>query len=83
MTKVHASRPYEPSVRFSRWSVAYNIVFVVNLATTPFMAYMTEPLPGRVTQTSLPEWSSFEEYTVVSETGHIRVRSHFWVTLQN
>ncbi|KAH9121298.1 hypothetical protein LEN26_010735 [Aphanomyces euteiches] len=63
MNKVHVSRPYEPSVRFNRWSVAYNIVFVINLATTPFMAYMTEPLPGRVTQTSLPEWSSFEEYT--------------------
>ncbi|KAG9400955.1 hypothetical protein AC1031_009679 [Aphanomyces cochlioides] len=67
-TKVHSTRQNEPSVRLSRWSVVYNVAFVVNLATTPFMAYLTEPLLGKIAQVHLPEWNSFQEYTDIVST---------------
>ncbi|KAH9074096.1 hypothetical protein Ae201684P_015994 [Aphanomyces euteiches] len=31
---------------FTRWSFGYNIIFILNLVTTPFTAYLTEPRPG-------------------------------------
>ncbi|KAH9186478.1 hypothetical protein AeNC1_011543, partial [Aphanomyces euteiches] len=65
MTKVHVARRQEASVHLSRWSVAYNLMFVFNLATTPFMAYITEPFPGIASRASLPYWNSYEEYTDV------------------
>ncbi|KAH9114906.1 hypothetical protein LEN26_010737 [Aphanomyces euteiches] len=68
MTKVYTTRRYEPTVRLNRWSVAYNCLFVLNLATTPFMAYMSEPLPGVIAQTNIPDWNSFQEYTQVMTT---------------
>ncbi|CAK4086931.1 unnamed protein product [Aphanomyces euteiches] len=68
MTKVHVTRQNEPTVHLSRWSVAYNAAFVVNLATTPFMTYLTEPLPGNIAQVHLPAWNSFQEYTDIMVT---------------
>ncbi|CAK4265509.1 unnamed protein product, partial [Aphanomyces euteiches] len=34
----------------------------------PFMAYMSEPLPGMIAQTNIPDWNSFQEYTQVMTT---------------
>ncbi|KAG9400949.1 hypothetical protein AC1031_009673 [Aphanomyces cochlioides] len=68
MTKVYTTRRYEPTLRLNRWSVAYNVLFVLNLATTPFMAYMTEPLPGVIARINIPDWHSFQEYTQVMTT---------------
>ncbi|KAG9400942.1 hypothetical protein AC1031_009664 [Aphanomyces cochlioides] len=65
MTKVHVARRQEASVQLSRLSVAYNLMFVFNLAMTPFMAYITEPFPGIASRASLPYWNSYEEYTDV------------------
>ncbi|KAH9103128.1 hypothetical protein LEN26_012958 [Aphanomyces euteiches] len=47
---------------YSRWSIFYNVVFVVNLASTPFMAYLTEPQPGFVMDQNLPQSNSFPEF---------------------
>ncbi|KAH9138138.1 hypothetical protein AeRB84_017500 [Aphanomyces euteiches] len=47
-------------VSFNRWSLAYNILFALNLASTPFMAYLTEPRPGQGVE--VPSWNSFDEY---------------------
>ncbi|KAG9400958.1 hypothetical protein AC1031_009682 [Aphanomyces cochlioides] len=63
MAKVSVARPHKASVRFSRWSVAFNLLAAVNLASTPFMAYLTEPLPGRAASTRFPPWTSFQGYT--------------------
>ncbi|KAH9103131.1 hypothetical protein LEN26_003757 [Aphanomyces euteiches] len=48
------------------WSIAYNVVFVLNLASTPFTAYLNEPRPGQVTIQSVPESTSFPEYINVT-----------------
>ncbi|KAG9400950.1 hypothetical protein AC1031_009674 [Aphanomyces cochlioides] len=68
MTKVHVARRHESTVRLNRWSVVYNVMFGLNLATTPFMAYLTEPLPGVSTRINIPDWHSFQEYTQVMTT---------------
>ncbi|CAK4399368.1 unnamed protein product [Aphanomyces euteiches] len=68
MTKVHVTRRQEPTVRLNRWSVVYNVMFVLNLATTPFMAYMTEPLPGMTARINIPDWHSFQEFTQIMTT---------------
>ncbi|KAH9102413.1 hypothetical protein LEN26_015543 [Aphanomyces euteiches] len=55
---------------FTRWSFAYNIIFILNLVTTPFTAYLTEPRPVEVNLNKLPTWNSFDEYVVVM-TGYL------------
>ncbi|KAH9141245.1 hypothetical protein AeRB84_014562 [Aphanomyces euteiches] len=62
MSKVQEIRESTPSVSCTRWSIAYNIIFVLNLATTPFMAYLTEPLPWRVGSTQMPQTTSFDGF---------------------
>ncbi|KAG9404525.1 hypothetical protein AC1031_004732 [Aphanomyces cochlioides] len=66
MTKIHVASQRSAVARCSRWSVVYNIIFVVNLATTPFMAYLTEPRPGGSELNTIPPWSSCEEFTNVT-----------------
>ncbi|KAG9400896.1 hypothetical protein AC1031_009622 [Aphanomyces cochlioides] len=63
MTKVEEFRqPVARSTTFSRWSIAYNVFFAVNLVSTPFTAYLTEPRPGGVEASNFPSWDSFDEY---------------------
>ncbi|KAH9087843.1 hypothetical protein LEN26_019779 [Aphanomyces euteiches] len=62
MSKAQEIREPTPSVSCTRWSIAYNIIFVLNLATTPLMAYLTEPLPWRVRSTQLSQTTSFDEF---------------------
>ncbi|KAF0725174.1 hypothetical protein Ae201684_016326 [Aphanomyces euteiches] len=50
------------SASFSRWSLVYNVIFVLNLISTPFMAYLNEPRPGLVDAKLIPRWDFFEEY---------------------
>ncbi|KAF0725179.1 hypothetical protein Ae201684_016331 [Aphanomyces euteiches] len=50
-------------VSFTRWSLAYNAMFVFNLITTPFMAYLNEPHPGQVIENPMDLAAPFEEYT--------------------
>ncbi|KAH9138134.1 hypothetical protein AeRB84_017496 [Aphanomyces euteiches] len=50
-------------VSFTRWSLAYNAIFVLNLVTTPFMAYLIEPYPGQVISNQREQTASFEEFT--------------------
>ncbi|KAG9400901.1 hypothetical protein AC1031_009623 [Aphanomyces cochlioides] len=68
MTKVEQIR--QPSARASctRWSVVYNIFFVLNLAPTPFMAYLAEPRPVGVVSIMPPTWTTFGEYVQVTAT---------------
>ncbi|KAH9112900.1 hypothetical protein AeMF1_012830 [Aphanomyces euteiches] len=54
------------SARCTRWSIAYNVIFVINLATTPFMAYLTEPRPGEVQVNLMPLWDTFEDFVNVT-----------------
>ncbi|CAK4725444.1 unnamed protein product [Aphanomyces euteiches] len=66
MTKIRVASRQSAVARYSRWSVVYNIIFVVNLATTPFLAYLTEPRPGGSELNTIPPWSTFEEFTNVT-----------------
>ncbi|CAK4155132.1 unnamed protein product, partial [Aphanomyces euteiches] len=45
--------------------VGGGVLFVLNLATTPFMAYMAEPLPAMIKQITVPDWHSYQEYTQI------------------
>ncbi|KAG9405360.1 hypothetical protein AC1031_004467 [Aphanomyces cochlioides] len=69
MTKVQELRLPTASASFSRWSVAYNVMFVLNLASTPFMAYLTEPHPGLVIP--IPHAATFDDYVNVT-AAHFR-----------
>ncbi|CAK4616796.1 unnamed protein product, partial [Aphanomyces euteiches] len=62
MEKENAVRQIKLTASFTRWSVAYNIIFLLNLATTPFMTYLTEPQPGKILPHTLPASTSFDEY---------------------
>ncbi|CAK4450922.1 unnamed protein product, partial [Aphanomyces euteiches] len=62
MEKENEVHQIKPTASFTRWSVAYNIIFLLNLATTPFMAYLTEPQPGKILPHTLPASTSFDEY---------------------
>ncbi|KAH9164479.1 hypothetical protein LEN26_000001 [Aphanomyces euteiches] len=59
----------QPTVSASctRWSLVYNLLFALNLVTTPFMAYLTEHRPGAVFKPP-PLWNSFDEYVNVTTT---------------
>ncbi|KAG9400940.1 hypothetical protein AC1031_009662 [Aphanomyces cochlioides] len=52
MAKVHVIRGHEREVRVNRWSVTYNVLFVLNLTAT-------------LNLLSTLEWKSFQEYTEV------------------
>ncbi|KAH9104830.1 hypothetical protein AeMF1_019213 [Aphanomyces euteiches] len=41
-------------------------MFILSLTSTPYMAYLAEPLPGSVEAEYMPTWSSYEEYVNVS-----------------
>ncbi|KAH9189739.1 hypothetical protein AeNC1_008279, partial [Aphanomyces euteiches] len=70
MTKVQELRLPTASASFSRWSVAYNVMFVLNLASTPFMAYLTEPHPGLIIP--IPHHAAtFDDYVNVT-AAHFR-----------
>ncbi|CAK4494924.1 unnamed protein product [Aphanomyces euteiches] len=62
MEKENEVRQVKPTASFTGWSVAFNIIFALNLATTPFMAYLTEPRPGQTLPSTLPASMSFDEY---------------------
>ncbi|KAH9095757.1 hypothetical protein LEN26_017720, partial [Aphanomyces euteiches] len=66
MTKAQEIRRNEATASCTRWSVAFNLVFVLNLVTTPFMAYLAEPRPGGVISHELPTWTSFNEFVNVT-----------------
>ncbi|KAH9141237.1 hypothetical protein AeRB84_014554, partial [Aphanomyces euteiches] len=62
--KVHEVRLPVASGSCTRWSLACNSIFVLSLASTPLMAYLTEPHPGQGGQ--FPTWSSFDDYVNVT-----------------
>ncbi|KAF0725541.1 hypothetical protein Ae201684_016017 [Aphanomyces euteiches] len=66
MNKVEALQQPNPSASFTRLSILYNVVFVLNLVTTPFTAYLGEPFPNSFGSKRLPTWTSFDEF--VNET---------------
>ncbi|KAF0730861.1 hypothetical protein Ae201684_011746 [Aphanomyces euteiches] len=66
MTKVHEIRRLTAIASCTRWSMAFNIIFAFNLASTPFMANLAEPRPGGVEENCLPTWSSYAEYVDVT-----------------
>ncbi|KAH9119572.1 hypothetical protein AeMF1_007807 [Aphanomyces euteiches] len=66
MNKVEALRQPSPSASFTRLSILYNVVFVLNLVTTPFTAYLGEPFPNSFGSRHLPTWTTFDEF--VNET---------------
>ncbi|KAH9125437.1 hypothetical protein AeMF1_003937, partial [Aphanomyces euteiches] len=68
VTKVERIRLPSARASCTRWSVVYNIIFVLNLASTPFMAYLAEPRPGGVVSNMPPTWSTFDEYVQVTAT---------------
>ncbi|KAH9106533.1 hypothetical protein AeMF1_017879 [Aphanomyces euteiches] len=49
-------------VKFNLFSIVYSTFFVIKLATTPLLAYFTEPLPWSVPQQSFGVWDSFEAF---------------------
>ncbi|CAK4208337.1 unnamed protein product, partial [Aphanomyces euteiches] len=51
------------TVRWSRLSVCYTGLFVLKLATTPLLAYLTEPLPSLIPQRSVVVYDSFDAFT--------------------
>ncbi|KAH9100198.1 hypothetical protein LEN26_016076, partial [Aphanomyces euteiches] len=66
MTKVYEVRRTMATVSYTRWSIVYNVIFVLNLVSTPFMAYLGEPYPGPVGSRHLPEWTTFEDFVNVT-----------------
>ncbi|KAH9156119.1 hypothetical protein AeRB84_001939 [Aphanomyces euteiches] len=58
VTKVERIRLPSARASCTRWSVVYNIIFVLNLASTPFMAYLAEPRPGGVVSNMPPTCST-------------------------
>ncbi|KAH9140698.1 hypothetical protein AeRB84_015088 [Aphanomyces euteiches] len=72
MLKEHeVRRPKAAHASCTFWSIAYNVIFVLNLASTPFMAYLTEPSPGAVGLSQPPTWNTFDEY-VNAMTAHFQ-----------
>ncbi|KAG9407747.1 hypothetical protein AC1031_020989 [Aphanomyces cochlioides] len=49
-------------VSFYRVSVIYSTFFVIKLAATPLLAYLTEPTPWSLPQQSFGDWESFESF---------------------
>ncbi|KAH9141243.1 hypothetical protein AeRB84_014560 [Aphanomyces euteiches] len=66
MNKVEQIRLPTAAASCSRWSLAYNAMVVMSLASTPLLAYLTEPHPGLLDSRQLPPWNSFEDF--VNET---------------
>ncbi|KAH9140699.1 hypothetical protein AeRB84_015089 [Aphanomyces euteiches] len=70
MTKEEETR--KPTVKAkavcTRWSIAYNVLFVLSLASTPFMAYITEPRPGGMAPRNPPQSDNFDEFVVATST---------------
>ncbi|KAH9103126.1 hypothetical protein LEN26_012165 [Aphanomyces euteiches] len=61
---------------FTWWSILYNFIFVLNLASTSFMAYLNEPRPGQTTDQHLPQWNSFDESVRTTASFLQRVHSN-------
>ncbi|KAG9405365.1 hypothetical protein AC1031_004472 [Aphanomyces cochlioides] len=67
MTKVQEiRRPMSPTATFTRWSLAYNVIFALNLASTPYMAYLAEPHPGLTGSSQPPPFTSFKDFVHVT-----------------
>ncbi|KAH9094967.1 hypothetical protein LEN26_017995 [Aphanomyces euteiches] len=49
-------------VNFYRFSVVYSTFFVIKLAATPLLAYLTEPTPWSLPRQSFGDWDSFEAF---------------------
>ncbi|KAH9145263.1 hypothetical protein AeRB84_010821 [Aphanomyces euteiches] len=62
MVKVRVKSRNKATARFSRFSLCYTGLFVLKLASTPLMAYLTEPLPWSIQERSLEEWDSFDAF---------------------
>ncbi|KAH9162381.1 hypothetical protein LEN26_000965 [Aphanomyces euteiches] len=61
MAKVHEV-PTKAAVRLSFLSLCYTGIFVLKLASTPFFAYLTEPLPWSLPHRDITKWTTFEAF---------------------
>ncbi|KAH9141239.1 hypothetical protein AeRB84_014556 [Aphanomyces euteiches] len=66
MAKVQATRLPVASASCTRASIVYNILFTLNLVSTPFLAYLAEPLPGSTDASKLPVSTTFDEFVNVT-----------------
>ncbi|KAG9407795.1 hypothetical protein AC1031_021035 [Aphanomyces cochlioides] len=64
MVQVHndARRANAASVRWSRFSLCYTGLYVLKLATTPLLAYLSEPLPWLIPQRSVVVYASLDAF---------------------
>ncbi|KAH9185370.1 hypothetical protein AeNC1_012657, partial [Aphanomyces euteiches] len=62
MAKVADVARTQATASFSRFSLFYTSVFALKLASTPLLAYLTEPLQWYVPQRSIVEWDSFDAF---------------------
>ncbi|CAK4123313.1 unnamed protein product [Aphanomyces euteiches] len=65
MAKIHdASKAV--SIRFSRFSLCYTGLFALKLASTPMLAYLTEPWPWSVPQMNRVHFDSYDAFNNAS-----------------
>ncbi|CAK4683447.1 hypothetical protein LEN26_013631 [Aphanomyces euteiches] len=65
MAKIHdASKAV--SIRFSRFSLCYTGLFALKLASTPILAYLTEPWPWSVPQMNRVHFDSYDAFNNAS-----------------
>ncbi|KAH9150789.1 hypothetical protein AeRB84_006434 [Aphanomyces euteiches] len=75
--KVHDASQPKATARFSRLSLFYTGLFVLKLASTPLLAYLTEPLPWLIPQRTVIAWDSFDAFNEATfEYLHSLYNSH-------
>ncbi|KAH9130597.1 hypothetical protein LEN26_008369 [Aphanomyces euteiches] len=62
MVKIRVTSQPKASVRISRFSLWYSGLFTLKLATTPLLAYISEPLPLSIPERSIVVLNSFDTF---------------------